>query len=176
MSVLFTFLLVIAIILAFILLLGLFMRKEHFVKRDIIINAPNQIAFDFLRFLENQEKFNKYAMKEAERKKEFKGTDGTVGFIFSWSGKKDAGVGEKEIMSLEEGKKIVTEIRFIKPMKISASVIFETESLSDQQTKVSFTNSGILKYPFNIRIPMFEKNFGKDMNESLVMLKNILEK
>ncbi len=79
-------------------------------------------------------------------------------------------------MNIVEGKRIETEIRFVKPMRVSASVIFETESLSDDQTKVNLINAGTLKYPLNIMIPMAEKKFPKDMDESLSTLKNILEK
>ena len=61
-------------------------------------------------------------------------------------------------------------------MRVSASVIFETESLSDDQTKVNLINTGTLKYPLNIMIPIFEKMFAKDMDSSLSTLKNILEK
>jgi hypothetical protein len=60
-------------------------------------------------------------------------------------------------------------------MRISAYVIMETESLSDEQTKVNLINGGALKYPLNIMIPIAEKNFAKDMDISLSTLKNILE-
>jgi uncharacterized protein YndB with AHSA1/START domain len=120
------------------------MRKNHYVNREIIINAPRQKVFDFLRLLKNQEQFNKWAKAGKDRKEETKGTDGTVGFIYSWSGDKSAGKGEKEIMKIVEGKRIETEIRFEKPMRISAWVIMETESLSDNQTKVNLSNAGTL--------------------------------
>lgn len=93
------------------------------------------------------------------RIEEFKGTDGKVGFIYAWSGDKSAGTGEKEIISIVEGKRIETEIRFIKPMKVSASIIFETEALADNQTNISLINTGTLKYPLNLMIPMAEKSF-----------------
>jgi hypothetical protein len=177
MNTIITILFVLAGIIALLLIIGLFMKKEHYVKREITINAPRQKVFDFLKLLKNQDKFNKWATADKEnRKEEFKGTDGTVGFIYSWSGDKSAGVGEKEIINIIEGKRIETEIRFVKPIRTSASVIFETESLSDDQTKVNLINTGTLKYPFNVMIPMAEKNFPKDMDESLNALKNILEK
>jgi hypothetical protein len=111
-----------------------------------------------------------------DRKKEFKGTDGTVGFIYAWSGNKDAGQGEKEILNIVEGKRIETEIRFVKPMVATAQVTMETEALSNNQTKVSLINAGTLKYPINIMIPILEKNFPKDVDASLATLKQILEK
>ncbi len=177
MNVIIIFLLVLACIIAMLLIIGVFMKKEHYVKREIIINAPRQKVFDYLRLLKNQDHFNKWATADKmNRKEEFKGTDGTVGFIYSWSGDKSAGKGEKEITNIIEGKRIETVIRFVKPMKVSASVIFETESLSDEQTKVNLINTGTLKYPLNIMIPMAEKKFPKDMDASLSALKNILEK
>jgi uncharacterized protein YndB with AHSA1/START domain len=162
-------------IIVLLLLIGLFMRKEHHVKREIVINAPLQKVFDFLRLLKNQEKFNKWATTDPGRREEFKGTDGTVGYIYAWSGNKKAGEGQKEIKNIIEGKRIETEIRFVKPMAVTASMIMETESLSDDQTKVYLINTGTLKYPLNIMIPVFEKNFGKQMDISLSTLKNILE-
>ncbi|HEV8285193.1 MAG TPA: SRPBCC family protein [Chitinophagaceae bacterium] len=176
MSTIITILLVVAAIIALLLFIALFMKREHYVKRDIIINAPRQKVFDFVKLIENQEKFNKHAMVAPDRKKEFKGKDGTVGYIYSWSGNKNAGVGEKEIMNIIEGKKVEMEIRFTKPMVASATVIMDTESLSDDQTKVYWSNAGTLKYPVNIFIPMMEKNVAKGMDESLNTLKNILEK
>jgi uncharacterized protein YndB with AHSA1/START domain len=170
-------LLVLAGIIALLLIIALFMKKEHYVNREIIINAPRQKVFDFLKLLKNQDQFNKWATAGKEnRKEEFKGTDGTVGFIYSWSGDKSAGEGEKEILNIVEGKRIETEIRFVKPMRMSASVIMETTSLSDNQTKVNLINAGILKYPLNIMIPIAEKNFAKDLDVSLSTLKSILEK
>ncbi|HYG49992.1 MAG TPA: SRPBCC family protein [Flavobacteriales bacterium] len=176
MSILLIILLVLAGIIGLVLLMALFMRKAHHVRCEITINAPSQKVFDFLKLLENQEKFNKHAMAGGERKKEFKGTDGTVGYIYSWRGDKDTGVGEKEIMHLVEGKKIETEIRFVKPFRATASMIMETESLPGNQTKVSWSNAGTLKFPINIFIPKMEKHVAKDIDTSLSTLKNILEK
>jgi hypothetical protein len=175
MSILISVLLVITGVIALLLIIALFMKKDYNVKREIIINVPSQKAFDFLKLLQNQEKFNKWAKADPNRKWEYKGTDGTVGYVISWKGNKDAGEGEKEIMNLVEGKKIDTEIRFVKPMRMTASVIMETESLPGNQTKVSLSNAGKIKYPLNIMILMAERGFPKDMDESLSTLKSILE-
>src|SRR6188508_2397779 len=106
-------------------------------------------------------------MAGPDRKRKFKGTDGTVGYIYAWSGDKNAGVGEKEIKNISEGKKIEMEIRFVKPMRATASIVMETRSLSDDQTSVSWSNAGVLNYPLNILIPMMEKHVAKDMDSSL---------
>lgn len=176
MNIIITILLVVAGIIALLLFIALFMKREHYVKREIVINAPRQKVFDYIKLLKNQDEFNKHAMAGPDRKREFKGTDGTVGYIYAWSGDKNAGVGEKEIKNIIEGERIETEIRFVKPMRATANIIMETASLSDNQTKVSWSNAGSLQYPINLLIPMMKKHVSKDMDSSLSMLKNILEK
>lgn len=168
-------LLIIAGIAALLMILALFIKKEHYVKREIIINAPRQEIFDYVKLLKNQDTFNNRAMTDSERVKEYKGTDGEVGFVYSWKGNKAAGEGEKEIMNLAEGKRVEAEIRFVKPMKTSAYIIMELESVTDDQTKVTWSNAGTLHYPFNLLVPMMEKMVPKDMDKSLLSLKNILE-
>jgi hypothetical protein len=175
MNIMITILLILAGIVALLLLMALFMKKDHYVSRDIIINAPRQKVFDYIKLLKNQDEFNKHAMTAPDRKREFKGTDGTVGYVYAWSGDKNAGVGEKEIMNIIEGKRIETEIRFVKPMTATASIIMETESLPGDQTRLSWSNAGTLNYPVNLFIPMMQKSVAKDMDSSLSTLKNILE-
>ncbi|MCW3070289.1 MAG: hypothetical protein JWO44_179 [Bacteroidetes bacterium] len=176
MNIIITILLCLAGIIALLLAIALFMKKEHYVKCEIIIDAPRQKVFDYVKLLKNQDTFNRHAMAGSDREREFRGTDGTVGYIYAWSGDKDAGVGQKEIKDIVEGKRIETEIRFVKPMEATARVIMETESLSGDQTKVSWSNAGTLKYPINILIPVMQKAVAKDMDGSLLTLKSILEK
>jgi hypothetical protein len=175
MNTLIIILLVIAGIIALLLVIALFMKRKHYVRREIIIDAPLQKVFDYLKLLKNQDEFNKHAMTAPDRERAFKGTDGTVGYIYSWKGNKNAGEGEKEIKNIIEGRSIEMEIRFVKPMAAIASIIMETESLPGNQTKVYWSNAGSLKYPINILIPMMEKQVVKDMDTSLSTLKNILE-
>lgn len=175
MNILIVILLVLTGTIVLMLLISLLMTRKHYVKREIIINVPRQKVFDYIKFLKNQETFNTNAMAGADRKKEFRGTDGTVGYVYAWSGDKSAGEGEKEIMSMVDGQSVEMEIRFVKPMKTSARILMETESLTDDQTKLSWSNAGALSYPVNIMIPMMKKHVVKDMDTSLGNLKSILE-
>lgn len=176
MNILVSILLVLAGLVALLLLLALFLKRQHYVKRAIVIDAPRQEVFDYVKLLRNQETFNDGAMADPARNKEFRGTDGTVGFVYAWSGNKDAGQGEKEIMDIEEGKRVEMEIRFVKPMRATARIVMETESLPGGQTRVSWSNAGTLPYPLNIMVPMVERGVGKGMDTSLARLKGILEK
>jgi hypothetical protein len=176
MNILITILLVLAGIITLLLIIGLFTKKEHSVKREIIINAPLQKVFDYLRLLKNEDDWNKNEKTDPNKKQEFRGKDGTVGFIIAFSGNKNVGVGEKEIMNIIEEKRIEIEMRFVKPLTFTATLIMDTESLSDNKTKVNFSHTGTLQYPLSIMIPIFEKMFAKQMDISSSNLKNVLEK
>jgi hypothetical protein len=176
MKILITILLVFLGIIALLLIIALFTRKEYNINREIIINAPQQKVFDYLKQLKNQDNFNKWVMADPSMKREFKGTDGTVGFIYGWNGNKNAGEGEQEIKAITEGKNIETEIRFVRPFAGIAYANMVIESVSDNQTKVTWSNSSEMKYPMNIMVSMIENMLAKDMDTSLTTLKNILEK
>ncbi len=159
-----------------LLIVALFKKKEYHIHREITINAPVQTVFDYIKQLKNQDYFNKWVTVDPNMKKEFKGTDGTAGFIYGWNGNKKAGEGEQEIKVIAEGKSIETEVRFVRPFAGIAYANMVTESVSDNQTKVSWNNSSTIKYPLNIMVSVIEKMLAKDMDISLSNLKSILEK
>ena len=176
MNILITIALVLIGIIALLLIIALFTKKEYFIQREVIINAPQQKVFDYIKLLKNQDYFNKWVMVDPNMKKEFKGTDGTKGFIYGWNGNKKAGEGEQEIKNMVAGKSIETEVRFIRPFAGIAYANMATETLSDNQTKVVWSNSSAMKYPMNMMVTMIEKMLAKDMDISLSNLKTILEK
>jgi polyketide cyclase/dehydrase/lipid transport protein len=160
MYTLITILLVLAGIIALLLFLALLINKEYNIHREISINAPCEKVFDYVKQLKNQDNFNKWVMVEPDMQREFKGTDGTVGFIYAWNGKK-AGEGEQEIKAVAEGKNIATEIRFVRPFSGIAHTRMRTESVSDTQTKVTWSNTGRMKYPLNLMLRTIEKMLAK---------------
>ena len=176
MNIIITILLVLAGIIFLLLIIALFMGKNYDVRREMTIGADTQKVFNYLKHLKNQDNFNKWVMADQGMKKEFKGADGTVGFVYGWNGNKKAGEGEQEIRKIVEGKNIETEIRFARPMPSVAYANFITEPTSDKKTKVTWSNAGNMKYPMNVMSPMIVKMLARDMDESLVTLKNILEK
>ena len=78
-------------------------------------------------------------------------------------------------MKIDDGKRIETQIRFMRPLKTTADIIFDLESISENQTKVTMSNAGKLAYPINLMIPIAERMFPIDMDSSLFELKRILE-
>jgi hypothetical protein len=115
MNILITILAIIGGIIALILLLAAFTRKKYSIERNIIVDKPAAEVFDYVKHIKNQDFYSKWVMTDPNMKKTFTGVDGTVGFIYAWDGNKQAGQGEQEIVRLEEGKRIDTEVRFIRP-------------------------------------------------------------
>ena len=109
-------------------------------------------------------------------KKDFRGTDGNVGFVYSWDGDSDAGKGEQEIKNIKEGERVDVEVRFEKPMEGVATCPVITEALGDNQTKVKWAMNGKCTYPMNFMNLFMDGRLGKDMEASLLTLKAILEK
>lgn len=171
--------LVIIIIVAVVLIATLFVKKEYSVEREITINKPKQQVFDYLVLLKNQNEFSKWAKMDSNAKFDFKGTDGTVGFISHWeSQQKNVGTGEQEITKIDPGKRIDYELRFIKPMQSKASESISTDSISANETKVKWNINGKMPYPSNFMLLFMnmDKMVGDDLSTGLTNLKALLEK
>jgi hypothetical protein len=112
-------------------------------------------------------------------KKEFRGTDGTIGFVSAWDSKnKNNGKGEVEIIKIKNGYRIDYAYRFIKPFKSTNLAYFLTDSISNNQTKVIWGFAGKMTYPLNLMLLFMnlEKMVGKDFEAGLENLKVVLEK
>src|SRR4051794_15515195 len=93
---------VVVILIALPFIVGLFSKKEYSVEREIIINKNKQDVFDYILMLKHQNEFSTWAMMDPNMKKEYKGTDGTVGFVSAWDSQvKDVGKGEQEIIGIK---------------------------------------------------------------------------
>ena len=169
-------LLVIAILIAVPLIIALFVKKEYAVEREVIINKPKQEVFDYVKYLKNQDNYSKWVRMDPNMKKDFRGTDGTVGFVYAWEGNKDAGKGEQEIKNITDGERVDVEVRFEKPMDGIANAPIITEGLSENQTKVKWGMQGKMSYPMNFMNLFMDGMLGKDLETSLRTLKGILEK
>lgn len=118
MKILKTFLILIVAILAIVLIVAAFANKEYKVVREVTINAPKAEVFNYVKYLKNQNNYSKWATMDPNMKKDYTGTDGTVGFVSAWdSDNKDVGRGEQEIIAIDPGSQIDYELRFYEPFE-----------------------------------------------------------
>ncbi|HVF81982.1 MAG TPA: SRPBCC family protein [Flavisolibacter sp.] len=172
-------LLIIALIIGIALLAALFVKKDMDAVREVTINKPKQEVFNYVKYLKNQEAYSKWEKMDPAMKKEYRGTDGTVGFVSAWDSEKgEVGKGEQEIKGIAEGERLDTELRFIEPMESTATSSITTETVSPNATKVKWAFHGKMNYPFNLMgvFMNMEKMIGDDFQTGLNNLKTVLEK
>lgn len=165
-------------LLVLALVVALFVKKEYVVEREVVINKPRQEVYDYLKYLKNQDNFSKWANMDPEMTKSYRGTDASVGFVSAWDSKKgDVGKGEQEIKKLQDGERIDTEIRFIKPFESTCYAYMTTEDFQGIATKVKWNFRGSMPYPMNLMILVMriEKMVGADLQTGLDNLKVIME-
>lgn len=167
---------VVAILLVLILILAAFVSREYVIHRDVLIRAPREEVFDFVRYLRNQEQYSKWVMVDPDMARTFQGTDGMPGFVYAWEGDEKAGKGEQEIMAIRENEGIDIEVRFERPFRGIAAVNMTTADASGGRTRVSWSMSGRNPYPLNALHLLFRGALGKDMESSLENLRAILER
>lgn len=179
MSILLTAFSILIGIILLLMIIALFIKKEYTIERVININRPKTAVFDYLRLLRNHNNFIKWALIDPNMKKDYTGTDGTVGFVSAWdSTNKQVGKGEQEVIKMQEGEKIDYELRFIRPFEGISYASIATVSIAEEQTKVIWVFNGKMKYPMNLMLLFMnlEKMLAKDLDEGLVKLKSILER
>jgi hypothetical protein len=96
------------------------------IEKSIDIRRKGSEVFNYLKFTKNQVNFSVWNMADPGMKKVFHGTDGTEGFVYTWSSaNKNVGAGEQETKAIVDGKSIEFEVRFFSPMKNTCNEIHD---------------------------------------------------
>ena len=163
-------------VIGMLLIVGLFLPKETNIDQEIIINKPKDVVFSHLKSIKNDD-WTVWQKKDPNLVKEYKGNDGEVGFISSWSGNSEVGVGEQEIKKIVEGERLEAELRFKKPFEGTSMTSFTIEAVGEGQTKVKWNFSGPNPFPMNIMcfIMNMKKQMNQDMHQGLENLKKKIE-
>ena len=147
------------------------------LEKSVIINKGSGLVFDYLKMTRNQDNFSVWNMADLNMKKSYEGTDGKVGFKYSWdSTLKNVGAGEQEIAAIEDGKSIEYTIRFTRPMQNTGKTRFQIKSLGNDNSSVTWTFDSPSRFPMSLFSPIFKRMLGKDLEKGLHNLKVILEK
>ena len=166
-------------LITLLLVIALFLKKEYRVERSVTINLSKQDVYDYVKYLKNQDSYGVWSKIDPNMKKEFRGIDGTVGFVSAWdSPVREAGKGEQEIVKITEGERIDYVIRFLEPMKSTDNAFMGFKSNGETSTSVTWGFFGKIKYPMNIMLLGMDMDsmLGKDLEGGLMNLKAELEK
>lgn len=168
--------------------LGLFLReprlrvlipvrgKNCVYKRSIEINQPVSVVFPYLKKLANFKNWNPFLKDEPTVEMSNRGTDGEIGYVAAWSGKK-LGAGEQEITRILDGKQIDFELRFLRPFVATTTANFAVEGAGNGKSKVTWTMDGKSEFPMTV-FGLFmnpDKMMSRLFDSGLGELKRILE-
>lgn len=174
-----TIFIIVLLIIAIPLIMAATLSKDYAIEREVIINKPVNEVFNYIKLIRNSENWSKWVMTDPNSKKTYKGTDGTVGFVYGWeSENKNVGQGEQEIIAIKEGERVDFELRFIKPFENKSNAAITTEPVGAGQTKVKWFFMGERGYIMKLMhlLLRLEKILGADMVISLSTMKGVLEK
>jgi hypothetical protein len=180
MKILKNLLLVIVGIIVLLLIIGIFVKKDYAVEREVVINKPKSEVFAYIKMLRNQDNFSVWNNLDPAMKKTYSGgEDGNVGFTYAWDSEKgDVGKGEQEIKKITEGERVDFELRFKEPFEATDNAYLTTEAVSDTQTKVKWGFTGKMAYPMNLMLLFMdmETMLGDQLQQGLNNLKGAMEK
>ena len=147
------------------------------IEKSIEINTNSKVVFDYLKLTKNQDNFSVWNMTDPNMKKTHKGTDGTVGFLYTWDSEmKNVGAGEQQTTGIEDGKSIDYTVKFYRPMQNTGNIRFQITSLGEESSSVAWIFDSPSKFPMLLFSPIFKKMLGNDLLKGLNNLKGILEK
>ncbi|MCK0159880.1 SRPBCC family protein [Allomuricauda sp. F6463D] len=160
-----------------LIILAIIAPKNYDVSRSIEIAKSKNVVFDYLKSLKNQDEWSPWGKRDPNMQKKFTGTDGEVGAINYWKGNKEVGEGEQEITKIIADERIESELRFLKPFKSTSNAYLSIKEVENNRTKVVWGFSGKNKFPMSIMMLFMnmDKAVGKDFEEGLASLKEILE-
>ncbi len=163
-----------AIFIALLLLIAVFIPTTYTVSVSTTINKPQQEVYDYVKLIKNQENYSIWVMQDTTTVMTYKGTDGTVGFVAQWTSK-DMGAGEQEITKLD-GQRVDVDLRFKEPMEGENKAATIVKPISATETLVTSEFYGYNPYPTNVMC-FVGKMFIKDaQTQNMANLKAILEK
>lgn len=164
----------ILLLIAFVLIAGLFIKKEYHLEKSITINASREKVWSHVNSLQDFSTWNPFIDKDPNVKTSFQGIEGTVGSVYNWEGNSDVGQGNQTITSIDSASSVKSHLNFIKPFKGEADAFV---NLSDEGsgTKVTWGYDSKYTYPTNVMTLFMDGMMGDLFNKGLGKLKVISE-
>jgi len=157
-----------------ILLIAAFLPKVYNIEKTIIINCPPTAVMKRVGDFNEYANWNPFIQAEPGAVMTITGAPSTPGHNYVWQGKK-IGSGILTLKSIDD-KHIHFNLEFIKPWKSQARDNWLFEHWHDNDTKVTWQNSGALPWPVaRLMNRMISKNLNQQFEKGLAALKRVCE-
>jgi hypothetical protein len=168
---------VILLAIVFVLVAGLFIKKEYHFERSVVINAPKEEIWKNISHFSNFEKWDPWLIHDPHMKRTISGTDGNPGAVYKWKGNKDVGSGSQTYVEIDPYNHIDIVLQFKEPFENNAFVKY-TLTPEGRGYKVTWGFDTKFPYPMNAVTNLFlnmDKNLDKDFSSGLANLKKLCE-
>jgi len=162
-------------VVALVVTLGLFAKKDYHIERSQEIDAPKDLVYEYARYFKNFETWSPWAYLDPNMKTSITGTDGEVGALYQWSGNDDVGEGKQTITSVTS-ERIDMEIKFTRPFETTSPTYMAFRE-DGKKTTVTWAFDMHVSFPWN-GLAMFtdvDAGVGVDYERGLKNLKKICE-
>lgn len=166
------------IIVAIPLIVALFVSKDANYSKSIAIDAPVHVVWKNVNSLADLDKWSPWNDRDPGMKKDWKGTDGTVGASQSWeSDVESVGSGSQTISKIEAPNLLETDLNFYEPYESEAKAYVKLTA-DGGRTVVTWGFESEMPYPFNLMglFMNLDEMLDEDYNKGLERLKQICEK
>jgi uncharacterized protein YndB with AHSA1/START domain len=162
-------------IFVFALIAAAIMPKKMTVESEVVINKPIAEVFNFVKMLENEKYYSIWVMRDPNLRISYINTDGTIGAYSSWESEMDdVGVGQQEIIAIEENKRIDYELRFKIPYEATDTAYTLFEVVDSTHTRVINGFRSKMSFPMNLMMPLIEKMLKSDLDGNMFRLDSVL--
>jgi hypothetical protein len=144
------------------------------IEKTVIIKKPAGEVMGRVGNLHFYAQWNPWQQSDPSAEHQITGEPGTAGHQYSWKGKK-VGVGSLTVRDIDQ-RHIHFILEFLKPWKSKASDNWLFEPWGDNDTKVTWQNSGKLPWPIaRLMGPLIRKNLNHQFDKGLDNLKKMCE-
>lgn len=161
-------------LIGLLLVIAALLPKVYNVEKTIVIKKPVPAVMNLIGDLNYYSQWNPWQQSDKTAKNFISGTPKMSGHKYAWKGKK-VGVGSLTLTSMDE-KHIHFDLEFLKPFKSKAKDNWLFEPWGEDETKVTWQNSGQLSWPIaSLMGPMITKNLNHQFEQGLNNLKKMCE-
>lgn len=167
---------ILLLIIAFVLIAGIFVSKTYHLEKSISINAPKEKVWSNVNSLQKMMKWTPFLDRDPNAQGSYEGQEGAVGSVYRWKGNKEVGEGNQTITKIDGPNSILTHLSFIEPFSGEADAYM---NLTDEGggTKATWGFDTKYAYPMNV-MQLFinmDEMMGAEYDKGLSRLKKISE-
>jgi len=167
------------VIVALLLTAIVIMQPDEFrVTRTAMINAPVSEVFAQVNDFYKWQAWSPWAKLDPNAKVMFTGPNAGLGASYNWSGNSKIGEGSTKITESLPNERILIDLDFIKPFKVSNKTEFVFKAENENQTFVSWTMYGKANLMSKIIgvVMNCDKMVGGQFDEGFANIKAVVEK